>query len=152
MCPIVNYVLVSLWNIVMMENNWELERSWCKIGYLRNLCLGSLISLRNSSVLGMSIWISIFKWIRNEDSKFTINCAMEQTLQYSLIPPFFWATLYALGLHQVSSVVLLEIFVSEHLQVTQWGVWGQCSLAHKTPQTPHGIWGEEITVIDLQWL
>ena len=30
-----------------------------------------------------------FTWIRNEDSKFNINCAEEQTLPHSLIPLFF---------------------------------------------------------------
>ena len=82
MCPIVNYKLVSLTNIVTMEDDWELVRK-CQIGNLTNLCLGLLMSL-----LDTNMWISIFKWIRNEDSKFNINCAVKQRLQHSLIPLF----------------------------------------------------------------
>ena len=89
MCPIVNYVLVSLCNIVMIEDDRKLASSWCQIGFLNDQCLSSLISLRNGSVLDTNIWFSIFKWIRNEDSKFIIHCAVEQTLQHSLIPLFF---------------------------------------------------------------
>ena len=58
MCHVVNYTLVSLCNIVMMEDDWELAISWCQMGYFKNLCLGSMISLRNGSVLGTSIYVS----------------------------------------------------------------------------------------------
>ena len=39
----------------------------------------------NGSVLGMNIWISIFKQIRNECSKLNIKYTVEQILQHSLI-------------------------------------------------------------------
>ena len=61
---------------------------------LKNVLLGSLMLLRNDFVLGANIWICIFKWILNEYSKFNIKCAVEQTLPHSLIPLFFWDTLY----------------------------------------------------------
>ena len=63
----------------------KLMSNWILI----NSLLGSLISLRNGSVLGTNILISIFKWIRNENSEFNINCAVDQTLRQSLIPLFF---------------------------------------------------------------
>ena len=75
--------------ILLMEDDLELARSCCQMGKLKNLFLSSLISLRNGSVLGTNIWISIFKWIGNENSKLNINCAVEQTLWHSLIPLFF---------------------------------------------------------------
>ena len=58
-------------------------------GYLKNLYLSSLISLRNGSVLGTNIRISIFRWIKNEYSRSNIKCAVKETLQLSLIPVFF---------------------------------------------------------------
>ena len=46
MCPVVDYVLVSLCNIVMIENDSEVEGIWCQIGYLKYLFLDSLITLK----------------------------------------------------------------------------------------------------------
>ena len=60
MCHIADYALVSLCNIVMMEDAWELALV-NQIGYLTNVCLGFPILLRNGSILGTSICISIFK-------------------------------------------------------------------------------------------
>ena len=80
---------VSLCIIVMMEDDLELASSWCQIGYLNNLCFSLLILLRNDSVLGVNIWISLFKSIKNENFEFNINCALEQTHGHSLNPPFF---------------------------------------------------------------
>ena len=88
MCPVVENAHLSLCIIVTMERDLKLASSWCQIGYLTNLFLGSLISLRKGSVLGTNIWISIFKWILNENFKLIINCAVEQTLWHSLIPLF----------------------------------------------------------------
>ena len=65
--------LVSQCNIGMMEDNWELANSWSRMGYLKSLFLGSLISFRNGSVLITNILILIFKWIRNKNSKLIIN-------------------------------------------------------------------------------
>ena len=85
---------VSLCIILMMEDGSELSSNWSQIGYLKNIFLGSLKSLRNGSVLGMNIWIPIYKWIRNDDSKFNINCEVEQTLRHSLIPLFLGHPVY----------------------------------------------------------
>ena len=87
-----------------MEDNLELAGSWCQIRYLKKSFLRSLMSLRNGFVLGTNIWISIFKWIENENVKLKNNWAVEQTLQNSLIPLFFWDTLYEFSLrHQQGS-------------------------------------------------
>ena len=92
MCLVVAYAHLSLCFIVTMEENLKLVSScwcWCQIRNLENLFLGSLISLRDGSVLGTHIWISTFKWTSNKNSKFNMNCTVEQTLQHSLIPLFF---------------------------------------------------------------
>ena len=80
---------VSQCTFVIMGYNLVLASSWCQIVYFKNLFLSSLILLRNGSVLDTNIWISIFKWIGNDNSKLNINCAVEQTLRHSLIPLFF---------------------------------------------------------------
>ena len=80
---------VSQCTFVIMGYNLVLASSWCQIGYFKNLFLSSLILLRNGSVLDTNIWISIFKWIGNDNSKLNINRAVEQTLRHSLIPLFF---------------------------------------------------------------
>ena len=94
---------VSLFIILLTEGNSELPSNWCQIWYLKNLFLGSLKSLRNGFVFGTNIKISIVKWIMNDNSKFNINCAVEQTLQHSLVR-LFWDTLYILGTYKDSSV------------------------------------------------
>ena len=58
------------------------------VDFKLDLFFTTLILLRNGSVLGANIWISILKLVRNENSKFNINCAVEQTL-HSLITLFF---------------------------------------------------------------
>ena len=45
-------------------------------------------------VLGTNIYISILKWIRNEYSRFYIRWTVKPTLWHSLIPLFFWDTLF----------------------------------------------------------
>ena len=89
MCAVDNYGLVSMCNIVMMEDNWVLASSWFEMVYLKNLCFCSLISHRNGSVFATNIWILFFKWITSENSKSIISWAVGQTLQHSLIPLFF---------------------------------------------------------------
>ena len=81
---------VSLFIIVMMEDDSELANSWFQIGFLNNLFLGSLMLLRNGSVLGTNIWILIFKWIRSKNSRVLIKWAVAFTNL-----PFFWETLYS---------------------------------------------------------
>ena len=49
---------------------------------------------RNVSVLHTNIWISIFKWIRNDGFKLNIKGTEEKTLQHSIIPLFWGDTLY----------------------------------------------------------
>ena len=142
MCPIVNYVPVILCNIVMMENNWKLASSWCKIGYLRNLCLSSLISLRNSSVLGINIWISIFKWIGNENSKLS---ATENTAAFAN-PPFLWDTLNIWKLSNSHDACGANVFLKvSHLAIRQAVAGGARKVLHlpqehlRFPHTEIGI-------------
>ena len=89
--PIVNYEHVSDSMYVGLLGGGQLASDLCEIVYLGNLCLGCLILLRNVFVLGTNTWISIFKWIRNEDSKFNIKYKAEQTLKLSFANPPFLA-------------------------------------------------------------
>ena len=59
----VDYALVSLCRIFFMVVNLELSRRRFQIGFWTNVWLGSLILLKNGSVLATNIWISTFKWI-----------------------------------------------------------------------------------------
>ena len=100
-------------------STWHVSCCWlCTIEHLKISFLGSLILLRNVSVLGRSIWICIFKWITNEYSKFNIKIAVEQTLPYLLIPLFsgtpcmlfhYW--------HLHLSVVVLLCLITDSIQL-----------------------------------
>ena len=46
----------------------------------KDIYLSLLISLRNGFALGTSMWILIFKLIRNEYSRFHIKLVVNQTL------------------------------------------------------------------------
>ena len=94
----------------MTTRNSQLASNWYPIGYLINLFLCSLKLLKNGSVLCTNIWISIFKWNRHDNSKFNINCAVEQILRQIVYLQIFF-------LHPLSKGGGDEICIGCHLAI-----------------------------------